>query len=174
MTAGKSAWYGWVTFAAVMLAILGTFNVIGGLVGLLANEVAYIDQGDLVVVDLTAWSIVAIVFGGLLIFAGLGLLTHNTAARIAAIVLVGLHALVQLTALGAYPVWSILMIALDVVILFALTARWSEVAAGAPEEAYNDAYIANRSGQHRYDRPSPASPASSAPTAPTSAVPGPA
>jgi hypothetical protein len=42
-------------------------------------------------------------------------------------VLVCLHAVTQIAWLGAYPVWSLLMIALDTVVLFALTARWTDV-----------------------------------------------
>jgi hypothetical protein len=42
-------------------------------------------------------------------------------------VVVAVHAVVQVLWIGAYPVWSILMLALDTVILYALTARWEEV-----------------------------------------------
>jgi hypothetical protein len=58
---------------------------------------------------------------------GAGLLAAQTWARITAIVLVSLHAVIQVFWIGAYPVWSLLMLALDILVLFALTARWHEV-----------------------------------------------
>jgi hypothetical protein len=126
MANGKVVWFGWITFAAVMLTMLGLFNVFEGLVALLENNVTYVNGDNLVVVNLTGWGILLLVFGALLIAVGIGLLARNKVARIAAIVVVGLHALAQIAALSAYPIWSLLMIALDVVILFALTAHWAD------------------------------------------------
>ena len=119
-------WFGWVTFAAVMLVVLGLLNVLEGLVALLQNQVAFIDGDSLVVVNLTGWGILMLAFGGLLLAAGIGLLARNTVARVAAIVIVVLHMLIQVGSLGAYPVWSLLMITLSVVVLFALTVHWND------------------------------------------------
>ena len=55
----------------------------------------------------------------------MGLLAGMTWARIVGIIVVGLHAIAQVAWIGAYPIWSLLMIALDTLVLFALTARWS-------------------------------------------------
>jgi hypothetical protein len=152
-------WYGWVTFAAVLLCVLGVLNILEGLVALLRRQVTFIDGESLVVVDLTGLGIVMIVFGALLTLAGAGLLARSNAARIAAIVIVALHALAQIGSLGAYPVWSLLMITLDVLVLFALTVHWTdapkEIPAPAPpapgnHRAYpvNPAYSVNRPAQH--------------------------
>jgi hypothetical protein len=120
-----SAWSGWIAFAAVMLMMIGIFNVLEGLAALLQNTVSYVDEGRLVVIDLTAWGVLALAFGAALVAVGLGLLTRSEVARVIAVVMVGLHALVQVVGLAAYPLWSLLMIALDVVVLFALTVHWS-------------------------------------------------
>jgi hypothetical protein len=126
MTKSRTVWFGWVTFAAVMLVVLGLLNVLEGLVALLQNQVAFIDGDSLVVVNLTGWGILMLAFGGLLLAAGIGLLARNVVARVAAIVIVALHMLIQVGSLGAYPVWSLLMITLSVVVLFALTVHWSD------------------------------------------------
>ena len=128
MTKSRTVWFGWVTFAAVMLVVLGLLNVLEGLVALLQNQVAFIDGDSLVVVNLTGWGILMLAFGGLLLAAGIGLLARNTVARVAAIVIVALHMLIQVGSLGAYPVWSLLMITLSVVVLFALTVHWRRLA----------------------------------------------
>jgi hypothetical protein len=138
-------WSGWITFAGVLLAVLGVLNILEGLVALLQSPVAFIDGDSLVVVNLAGLGVVMIVFGALLLLSGLGLLARNQAARITAIVIVSLHAIVQVGWLGAYPVWSLLMIALSVVVLFALTVHW------APRPAESAAPAPN-GGAHRADR----------------------
>jgi hypothetical protein len=138
-----SAWPGWVTFAGVLLTVLGLLNILEGLVALLENQVTFIDGDSLVVVDLTGVGVVMIVFGALLTLAGIGLFTRNRVARIAAIVIVSLHALTQIGWLGAYPVWSLLMITIDVIVLFALTVHW------APREIEP---MLPAGGVHRADR----------------------
>lgn len=144
-TRRTGAWHGWVMFAAVLMAVIGVLNILEGLVALLQRQVAFINGGSLVVVNLTGLGVVMIVFGALLVLAGIGLMARSQAARIAAIVIVGLHMLAQIGSLGAYPVWSLLMIALDVIILFALTAHWSDV----PQE---ELAATPAGGAHRADR----------------------
>jgi type III secretory pathway component EscV len=129
MTQRTNAWSGWITFATVMLTMIGAFNVAEGLAALMMTTVSYIDAGRLVVVNLTAWGVLALFSGALLIAIGLGLFARSELARTAAVVLVALHALIQLATLAAFPVWSLLMIALDVLVLFALTVHWSEAKA---------------------------------------------
>jgi hypothetical protein len=131
MAQRAKAWPGWITFAAVMLTMIGAFNILEGLAALLQRTVTYVDENRLVVVDLRAWGLITLVAGGLMVVVGLGLLSRNEVARGVAVVLVALHALLQLSSLAAFPVWSLLMIALDVVVLFALTVHWSPVDAGA-------------------------------------------
>jgi hypothetical protein len=77
-----------------------------------------------------------------MIITGIGLFSTQTWARIVAIVLVGLHAVSQIGALAAYPIWSLLMIALDTTVLFALTARWTAAQGGL------DPYGPSEMGQH--------------------------
>jgi hypothetical protein len=118
---------GFVMFAGAMLMVIGLINVFEGLIALFADERVVMTPNNLVVVDMTAWGWTLLISGLLLMAVGGGLLSAATWARIAAIVLVCLHAVTQAAWLGAYPVWALLMIALDTVVLFALTARWSDV-----------------------------------------------
>ena len=124
---GSWAWAGWIVFASTMLIVVGVINIFEGIIALLYNERVLVTPNNFVVVDLTSWGWTLLISGVLLLIAGIGLMSAQTWARITAIVIVGLHAVTQTAWLGAYPVWSLLMIALDTVLLFALTARWSEV-----------------------------------------------
>ncbi len=118
---------GFVVFAAALLMVDGLVNVFQGLVALFDDERVVMTPENLVVVDITAWGWTLLISGLLLMLVGGGLLAAAGWARIAAIVVVCLHAVIQTAWIGAYPVWSLLMIALAIVILWALTVRWSDV-----------------------------------------------
>ena len=61
-----------------------------------------------------------------MILTGFALLGAKGWARWLAIALVSINAIIELSFLSAYPIWSTIVIALDVFVLFALTARWPE------------------------------------------------
>jgi hypothetical protein len=140
MAAKKSgALTGFVVFAGTMLLIIGGVNIFQGFIALFDDEHLVVTPENLILVDLTGWGWVLLISGLIMVAAGLGLLAAQTWARITAIVIVIVHAIIQIAWLGAYPVWSLLMIALDVVVLYALTAGWSDVRArikGLDEETW--------------------------------------
>jgi hypothetical protein len=116
---------GWLAFAAIILFLNGCFGALWGLAAILNDEVVTVGGGTGVTIwDFTAWGWIALVIGILMALSGIGLVTGNTAARGAAIVFTMLHALSQFGAVSAFPLWAILMITLDVVILYNLIARW--------------------------------------------------
>jgi hypothetical protein len=134
-TTGSPAWAGWVVFASTMMVILGCINIIQGLVALFDDERLVIAADRLVAVDLTGWGWTILFFGAAMVLTGAGLVMGKTWGRVTGIILVAVHAITQVAWIGAYPVWSLLMIALDTVVLFALTARWS-----AAREALDPSY----------------------------------
>ena len=141
----SAAWGGWVAFAGVFMIIVGALNLCQGLVALIWDERTAVVANRLIVVDVTAYGWVLLVSGALLCVVGAGLLGAQTWARITGIVLVGLHALTQVAWLSAYPIWALLMLAMDTFIIFALTAKWSDAKAAlgahsgaASQERYRD------------------------------------
>ncbi len=124
---------GWVVFASVLLIVTGAVNVVEGLVALGQRSLVVLVENRLYLVDTTTiWGLVLLVFGAVLVAVGVGLLALSEWARLPAIVIVGLHAVSQVFWIGAYPVWAVLMIALDTVLLFGLTARWPQPSRGTP------------------------------------------
>ncbi|MEV6928524.1 hypothetical protein AB0M46_29110 [Dactylosporangium sp. NPDC051485] len=144
-TRRSGTWQGWITFAAVLLCVLGVLNILEGLVALVQRQITFINGDSLIVVNLIGYGVVLVVFGALLTLAGIGLFARNPVARIAAIVISCLHVLTQISSIGAFPVWSILMIALDVIIIYALTVHW------VPREI-ETAVAPAVGGVHRADR----------------------
>ena len=118
---------GVVVFAGALLMMIGLVNVFQAFVAWFADDRLAAKPEHFVVVNTTAWGWVLLISGLLLMAVGGGLLAATGWSRIAAIVVVCLHAVSQVASFGAYPVWSLLMIALDVIVLWALTARWSDV-----------------------------------------------
>jgi hypothetical protein len=109
-----------------MLLVVSAINIFQGFVALVDDKQVVAARDQFILVDLTSWGWTLIVFGVVMLAIGLGLLAGQGWARFAAIVVVALHAVIQVGWIGAYPVWALLMIAIDTVILFALTARWAE------------------------------------------------
>ena len=126
-----SAWTGWVGFAAIMLALIGSITFFEGLVAIFRDEYYVVTGKQVLVVDLTTWGWVMLFWGILLFLAGLGLAAKSGWARWFAIIAVSLNLIAQLGAFGntQYPLWALVVIGLEVVVLFALTARWKEVQA---------------------------------------------
>jgi hypothetical protein len=84
-------------------------------------------SGLVLAVDYTTWGWVHLVLGVLAVATGPGLLYGRTIARVAAVVLAVLSAIVNLAFVAAYPVWSILVIALDVVVIYAIVVHGREL-----------------------------------------------
>ena len=123
-----SGWTGWIVFAGVMMLMMGAFHVIQGLVALFQDTYYLVGQEGLVVqVDYTTWGWVHTILGAVVILAGVALLAGQMWARVIAIILAFGSALVNIAFLGAYPLWSITMIAIDVLVIYAVTMHGKEM-----------------------------------------------
>lgn len=127
---GYSGWVGWIAFAGVIMMMLGTFHAIQGLVALFNDEYYLVGSSGLVLeLDYTAWGWVHLIAGAILVAAGLGVFGGQVWARTVGVATAMLSAIVNVAFLAAYPVWSLMMIALAVVLILALTVHGSEVKA---------------------------------------------
>jgi uncharacterized membrane protein len=123
-----TAWTGWVVFAAFMMIMVGCFQAIEGLVALFDDGWYRVTENGLLVdVDYTAWGWTHLLLGALLVIAGVGVLAGNTVARAVAIVLAGLSALVNLAFIEAYPIWAVIVITVDVLVVYALVVHGREM-----------------------------------------------
>ncbi|HEV7648677.1 MAG TPA: hypothetical protein VGP26_10985 [Actinophytocola sp.] len=125
-SAPRSGWVGWVYFGGAMMILLGTFNIIEGLVALFNDQYFVATQQGVLVFDITGWGWVHLIIGGLAVIVGVGLFTGATWARVSGVILCGINAIAQLTFLSAYPVWAVIVIALDVLVIWALIVHGDE------------------------------------------------
>jgi hypothetical protein len=119
---------GWIGFAGILMLIIGSIDFFQGLIALFEDEYFVVTRSGYLVVDLTAWGWIMLIWGVLLVLAGLGLLGGQGWARWFAIVVGSLNFIAQLGFLGnsQYPLWGLTGMALSVIVLYALTARWGE------------------------------------------------
>ena len=123
-----TAWTGWVVFAAVMMTLVGTFQAIQGLVALFDDGYYAVGPDGLVVsIDYTVWGAVHLLVGLVILGAGFGVLAGNVLARTVGVILAVLSAVLNLVFIAAYPLWSTIVIAIDVIVIYALTAHGREV-----------------------------------------------
>jgi hypothetical protein len=126
----SSAWTGWVIFAGAILFIVGCLNVIQGLAALLRDDVYLVTKsGLLVTTSFSYWGWALLLWGGVMILVALGLFVGNEAARWFAIFVAAVSLIMQFAWFPAYPLWSIVVIGLDLAVLYALTAGWKDVKA---------------------------------------------
>jgi hypothetical protein len=123
-----TGWVGWVSFAGVMMVLLGSFHVIQGLVAVFEDEYFLVGKSGLTVsVDFTAWGWAHIIGGIIIAGAGVALFSGMLWARVIAVLLAMVSAIVNISFLAAYPIWSVTMIAVDVLVIWALTVHGDEL-----------------------------------------------
>ena len=115
---------GMVVFAGALLATIGFFNLLDGIVAI-AKSSFFIGNARYVVGDLRAWGWVMTIFGAVQLLAAAGVFLGNQLARWFAVAVVGLNAIAQMFFIPAYPFWSLLIIAADIVALWGLCAYGS-------------------------------------------------
>ena len=117
-----SGWaVGGIVFAASILTLVGVFQVIAGLVAIFNDEFYVVTRNYTFDLDVTAWGWIHLILGILLVVVGLGLFGRRTWAGVTGIMLAMLSALVNFFFIPYYPLWSIVIIALDVWVIWALT-----------------------------------------------------
>ena len=123
-----SGWAGWVVFAGAMLILVGIFQVIQGLVAVFDDGFYLVHSSGLVVdVNYTTWGWTHVLIGIVAVLAGLGLLAGNILARVVGVIVAMVSAVVNMAFVAAYPVWSLMLIALDVIVIYAIIAHGREL-----------------------------------------------
>lgn len=123
-----SPWIGWIAFAGVIMALVGTFHVFQGLVALFKDEYFLVaESGLLVSASFTTWGWVHLIGGIIVVIAGLCVFGGQVWARAVGVLLALASAVTSIAFLSAHPLWSVIMIGLDVVIILALTVHGSDV-----------------------------------------------
>ena len=114
---------GLIVFAAVAMIMIGVFQVIQGLVALFNDDFYVVGQKWIFEFDLTTWGWIHLIIGIGIAVAGFFVLNGAVWARVVGIGVAGISAVVNFMWLPFYPIWSLLIIALDVLVIWALSVH---------------------------------------------------
>jgi hypothetical protein len=123
-----SAWVGMVIFAGTMLLMMGALQAMEGLVAIFQDDYYLVTRGGMVVnIDYTTWGWIHLIIGLIAVGVGIGVFAGQTWARVAGIVIAAISVLVNVAFLPAYPIWITIVIALDVLAIYALAVHGKEI-----------------------------------------------
>jgi hypothetical protein len=124
MSEEPNAWaMGYAAFAGFILIIVGVFQAFAGLVAIIDDEYYIVTQEYILQLDPTQWGWIHLIWGIVVMLAGFGIFSGNILARTVGVAAAGISALTAFAWLPAQPVWGILIIALDIAIIWALTVH---------------------------------------------------
>lgn len=124
---GVSSWTGWVFFAGFMMIILGIFQAIAGLTALINNKWLVVTEHNLLMFNFTTWGWIHLLIGIVVLVAGFSVMHGSLWARIVGILIATISAIANLAYMNTYPVWSIIIIVIDILVIYALTVHGGEL-----------------------------------------------
>ncbi|WP_329005844.1 hypothetical protein OHA18_20900 [Kribbella sp. NBC_00709] len=123
-----SRWVGWILFAGVMMIVLGMIHAFQGLVAIYDDTYFLVRTARLAVhLGYETWGWIHLAVALFVIVAGVALLNGRLWGRVIGVVLAVLSLLLNMAFLAAYPSWSTITIAVDVLIIWALTVHGHEM-----------------------------------------------
>jgi hypothetical protein len=109
-----------------VLLIVGALDALWWLAAILNDEIVTVGGEGVIMWDISAWGRFHLVLGAIVLVTAWGLWAMQSWARWTAVVFASLSAILQVGVLPAFPVWALILIGLDVIVIYGLTARWEE------------------------------------------------
>jgi hypothetical protein len=118
---------GWIMFAGFVMIIGGSFSALAGL-ALLINPDTWDNVTDTVIEQsATTWGWWKLIVGAVLILAGFGVFSGNVLARTVGVIAAVVSCISAFAWMNFYPVWAICIIAIDIAVIWALTAHGRDI-----------------------------------------------
>jgi len=123
-----TGWVGWIVFAGTMMAILGVLHMFEGFIALIRHtQIVFPTSGLTVQVSYTQWGWVQILAGVVVFATGLSLFTGRTWARALGVLVLMVSVLVNFAWANIFPVWSVTLLAIDFLAIYAIIAHGGEM-----------------------------------------------
>jgi hypothetical protein len=133
MDGNSGAWSGWIAFAGLLMIVIGSLDFFAGLVGIINDRYYAISRDQMVLIHSTSsWGWITLIWGIVIVLAGFGLLAGSGWARWFTIVVGFITFFVNLGWVGntRYPLWTLTVLILNGVVLYALMVHWSDAKEG--------------------------------------------
>lgn len=122
-----TAWTGWVVFAGFMMIIMGVLQGISGLTALLNDQWLLVTKEHLIALDFTTWGWIHLLTGLLVLVAGFYVMHGAVWARTVGVILAMISLVANLAYVNTYPLWSLAVVVIDILIIYALTVHGGEL-----------------------------------------------
>lgn len=122
----ETGWVGWVYFASIIMAVAGVFQAIAGLTALLRDNYYLVTEKTLVTFDFTTWGWIHLILGAVLISAASSVAHGGMWGRVVGIIVASLSAIANFVFLPAYPIWAVMTIIVDILIIYAIAVHGKE------------------------------------------------
>jgi hypothetical protein len=119
-TAARELPSGWYAFAGALIVIVGSLNLLQGLIALLKDDYFAVTKGGLLFADFSAWGAFFLIVGLIEVLVGLGILAYKTWARGVGVLLLMLNTIVQFAFIAAFPIWTLAAIIINIAAICAL------------------------------------------------------
>ena len=125
----EQRWTGWVMFGGIVMIIAGAFDALLGLTAILlpSNEYLFLTDEAVILLDAAGWGWWHLIIGAAIVLVGIFVLRGATWARMVGVVLVSINAISQMGLLAVQPLWSLIMILLDIIVIYALIVHGREM-----------------------------------------------
>lgn len=123
-----TGWVGWIGFASFMMILGGIFEAFVGITAIVKDSFFVVTENYLVTFDVTTWGWLHLALGILIVTAGFAVLRGKVWARTVGVLLVLASAIANLAFLPYYPLWSLIVIFIDLLIAYALIVHGHELA----------------------------------------------
>jgi hypothetical protein len=121
-----TGWVGWIYFAGFMMMVMGLLQMVSGFTALLNDTYFLVRNESLVVFDYTTWGWIHLGLGLIVLMAGTAVVSGQMWGRIVAVFVAMLSILAHFAFVSAYPIWSIIAIVIDILIIYAVTVHGNE------------------------------------------------
>jgi len=129
-----TGWAGWAIFAAFIMMLVGIFDILAGIVAIFDDDFLIVtgrrDDTLYIIKDTTAWGVVVLIIGIIILLAGLAVLRGAVWARTVGVIMAMLQAIAHLATIDSHPWWSLVVIILDVLVIYGLVVHGGELREG--------------------------------------------
>ncbi|MFE7798091.1 hypothetical protein [Nocardia sp. NPDC057440] len=112
-------------FAGVLILITGLLHLMAAIAAIAGRDIFVVTEDQVFLVDVSVWGWVHLVIAALIIIAGIGVVTGKTWGYLAGIVMASVSILDNFLFAPIYPFWALVIIAIDILVIWALARQLS-------------------------------------------------
>ena len=122
-----TGWAGWAAFAGIMMIVGGFFQAIVGLTAIIKESFFVVSPNYLLNINVHAWGWVHLIWAIIIVLAGFAVLSGKVWGRVIGILIASITAIVNMYYIPYYPIWSLLIVAVDIIVIYSLAAHGGEL-----------------------------------------------